>query len=52
MTHRDDFDRVLATWLVEDAPGREPEGLLPRALVHVRRSYTRGHYKTPKSGRS
>ena len=38
MTSRNEFERILTTWLVDEAPGREPEGLLPRTLVHVRRS--------------
>lgn len=38
MTSQNEFERTLTTWLVEDAPRREPDGLLPRTLVHVRRS--------------
>lgn len=38
MTSQSEFDRLLTTWLVDEAPQREPDGLLPRAMVHVRRS--------------
>jgi Tol biopolymer transport system component len=38
MTSQNEFERILTTWLVDEAPGREPEGLLPRTMVHVRRS--------------
>jgi dipeptidyl aminopeptidase/acylaminoacyl peptidase len=38
MTSENEFERILTTWLVDDAPGREPDGLLPRTMVHVRRS--------------
>jgi WD40 repeat protein len=38
MTSQGEFERTLTTWLVDDAPTREPDGLLPRTLVHVRRS--------------
>ena len=37
MTPEQEFERLLTNWLVDAAPGREPDGLLPRALVRVRR---------------
>ena len=38
MTTQSEFDRQLTAWLVDAAPQREPDGLLPRTMVHVRRS--------------
>ena len=38
MTQPVDLDRLLTSWLVDDAPSREPEGLLARSLLHVRRT--------------
>jgi len=38
MTSQTDFERLLTTWLADDASGLEPDGLLPRTMVHVRRS--------------
>jgi TolB protein len=38
MKSQSEFDRLLTTWLVDDAPGREPDGLLPRTMVQVRQT--------------
>jgi Tol biopolymer transport system component len=38
MTSQNEFERILTTWLTDDAAGREPDGLLPRTLVHVRQT--------------
>ena len=35
MTTQNELDQLLATWLADEAPWREPEGLLQRTLLHV-----------------
>lgn len=37
MTAQNELDQLLSTWLADEAPLHEPEGLLPRALVHAGR---------------
>lgn len=41
MTSHDDFERRITAWLIEQAPLREPEGLLQRSLAQASRAWHR-----------
>jgi dipeptidyl aminopeptidase/acylaminoacyl peptidase len=52
MSTQNEFDRLLSTWLADEAPSREPEGLLPRTLFQVRRTHSQPAWLTVLRGTS
>jgi Tol biopolymer transport system component len=52
MIAQNELDRLLSTWLSEEAPSAEPEELLPRSLLHVSRTRRQPAWLTVLRGTS
>jgi TolB protein len=52
MISQNELDRLLSTWLAEEAPSAEPEELLPRSLLHVSRTRRQPAWLTVLRGTS